>query len=123
MACANFPIFRVQGGDFASGLKGLLVASDMQGRDAGWSSSVVGHRLLGEKVAEDLQILGELGEIPAPETVGVLLAGDLYVAEDFWVSAVVKAMFAMCGEPSEMDFAGLRASPETMIALAGARTR
>jgi 3',5'-cyclic-AMP phosphodiesterase len=58
------------------GLHGLLVTSDLQGVVRNWQTN--GVQLLGEVVAETLADLGETGEIPLPERIGVLLAGDLY---------------------------------------------
>ena len=56
-------------------LKGVVVASDLQGRelDAGAPG-----RLLGEAVAEELALLGELEEIPPTNQMLVLLCGDLF---------------------------------------------
>jgi 3',5'-cyclic-AMP phosphodiesterase len=79
---ASFPIYRAYGHGLPPGLGALLVTSDLQGREPDWSNPVGKRRLLGELVAEELHILCELGELPSAETTGVLLAGDLYVAED-----------------------------------------
>jgi len=79
---ASFPIYRVHAHGLPPGLKALLVTSDLQGREPERSRPVEERRLLGELVAEEIQILGELGEVPSANTTGVLLAGDLYVAED-----------------------------------------
>lgn len=56
--------------------------SDLQGREPEGSKRGSKRRLLGELVAEEFQVLAELGEVPSTDTIGVLLAGDLYVAED-----------------------------------------
>ncbi len=83
VASASFPIFRAKGVGIPSALGALIVMSDLQGREPGWSKPAVERRLLGEIVAEELQILSELEEIPfPPRSIGVLLAGDLYVAQD-----------------------------------------
>jgi hypothetical protein len=58
-------------------LDGLILTSDLQGRELlpdGRPGS-----LLGEVVADELQLLSELGEIPPFSRLGVILAGDLYV--------------------------------------------
>ncbi len=55
----------------------LLVTSDLQGvatSDVHEGAAA----LVGEVLAEELSILGDLGELPHPNHVGILLAGDLY---------------------------------------------
>lgn len=82
---AVFPVLRAYGTFPAlssMGLSALLVASDMQGREPEPSSGRYKQRLLGELVAEEIQALSELGELPQSNSIGVLLAGDLFVTED-----------------------------------------
>jgi hypothetical protein len=54
-------------------LEGLLVCSDLQGRELGGEG-----RLLGELVAERVERLAGRAGLPPAERIGVLLAGDLY---------------------------------------------
>ena len=82
VATGNFHLFQASGLGVTSGLRGLLVASDMQGREAEFNRFDGQRRLLGEVVAEEVEIISQLGILPPPESIGVLLAGDLYVAED-----------------------------------------
>lgn len=53
----------------------LVLTADLQGREASPKN-----RLLGEAVAEELQLLVELSEIPAVDT--AILAGDLFEYDD-----------------------------------------
>lgn len=82
VASASFPIVRAHATGIPSGLEALLVMSDLQGREPEGSKRGGKRRLLGELVAEEFQVLAEFGEVPSTDTIGVLLAGDLYVAED-----------------------------------------
>jgi hypothetical protein len=54
-------------------LRGLVLTGDLQAREVGPQ-----RRLAGEALAEELEMLGELGELPALRDMGVVLAGDLY---------------------------------------------
>ena len=60
-----------------TGVAGLILASDLQGRDR-HSNANGEHRLLGETLAEELRTLARLGTLPPVEHLGILLAGDLY---------------------------------------------
>lgn len=82
VASTSLPIFRALGVGLTAGIESLLVVSDLQGREPEWNKPIEDRRLLGELLAEEIQILGEMGEIPSPETMGVILAGDLYVSQD-----------------------------------------
>jgi len=53
------------------GVSAIVVTSDLQGREKGGAN-----RLLGEVVCEELELLCDMGEIPAVN--GLVLAGDLY---------------------------------------------
>lgn len=80
-ASGVFPLFSARCTGLPAPLAGLIAASDLQGREPHWQ--VKGDRpprLLGELLAEELSVLSELGEIPPLDAIGVLLAGDLYVA-------------------------------------------
>ena len=82
VASASFPIFRAKGSGIPSALGTMIVMSDLQGREPGLNKPVETRRLLGEVVAEEIQLLSELGEIPSARTIGLLLAGDLFVTQD-----------------------------------------
>ncbi|KFA88353.1 metallophosphoesterase family protein [Archangium violaceum] len=58
-------------------LEALIVTSDLQGvaTNAEFEGAAA---LLGEVLAEELVILADLGELPHPNHIGILLAGDLY---------------------------------------------
>jgi len=59
------------------GLQAIVATSDLQGR--GPATLGGDHSpLLGELLAEELEVLAELGEIPLAEATGVILAGDLF---------------------------------------------
>lgn len=81
VASGSFPIVQAHATGIPAELGALLVMSDLQGREPVWSKQDIKCRLLGELVAEEFHVLAELGEIPSADTIGVLLAGDLYVAE------------------------------------------
>ena len=58
-------------------MTGLIVASDLQGRDR-HQNATGERRLLGEVLAEELRALSDFGDLPPVNALGVLLAGDLY---------------------------------------------
>lgn len=62
----------------------ILVASDLQGVEDKWQAESAGRqpRLIGKMLADEVYALSELGEIPPPDRIGVILAGDLYVSVD-----------------------------------------
>ena len=69
----------------ATGLKdlsGLIVTGDLQYREIAGENATAG-RLLGERLADELATLADLGELPPAELTGVILTGDLYCGEDF----------------------------------------
>ncbi len=72
-----FPLLRGTVDTLPDEVSALLVLSDLQGvaPHALQDGAVA---LLGEVLADELAILGELGELPMPGTIGVVLAGDLY---------------------------------------------
>lgn len=58
-------------------LDGIIVTSDLQGREAKWSVAS-DPRLLGELLIDELELLAEVGEVPSLRRLGVILAGDFY---------------------------------------------
>lgn len=73
----HFPLLRAAVDALPEDVEALLVMSDLQG--VATSASHEGAAaLLGEVLAEELALLGDLGELPHPNHVGILLAGDLY---------------------------------------------
>jgi len=73
----HLPILRAVVDHLPDGLQAIVATADLQGRglerEDGRPSP-----LLGELLAEELESLAKLGEIPSPDTTGVILAGDLY---------------------------------------------
>ena len=79
VATDRFCVFRAAGVGLPPPLQAVLVMSDIQGREPSWDRPGKVQRLLGEVIAEDLGVLSDLGDLPPRETIGVLLAGDLFV--------------------------------------------
>lgn len=73
----HFPLLRATVDTLPGDIAALLVMSDLQGvlTSASYEGAAA---LLGEVLAEELALLGDLGELPHPNHVGILLAGDLY---------------------------------------------
>jgi hypothetical protein len=63
-------------------LSALIVTGDLQFREIAGDNANTG-RLLGERLADELATLADLGELPPKELTGVILTGDLYCSEDF----------------------------------------
>lgn len=78
----QFPLFAVGAEGLPSNLGGILVMSDLQGREIERSSTSRDSRLLGEVVAEEFAVLSELDVLPSADSIGVLLAGDFHVDAD-----------------------------------------
>lgn len=78
----QFPLFAVGTVGLPSNLGGLLVMSDLQGREIEPDSTSRESRLLGEVVAEEFAVLSELDVLPSADSIGVLLAGDFHVDAD-----------------------------------------
>jgi Icc protein len=74
---AHFPLLRAAVDTLPEDMEALLVMSDLQGV-ATHAASEGASALLGEVLAEELALLGDMGELPHPNHVGILLAGDLY---------------------------------------------
>jgi Icc protein len=75
-------IFRALATGIPEILRALIVMSDLQGREHSLADSGKERRLLGEVVAEELSFLCEMGELPPSDSIGVVLAGDLFVVPD-----------------------------------------
>lgn len=58
----------------------LVITSDLQGREKDSSAGDGSKRLLGEILAEELKVLQELGCLPQPDKLAVILCGDLYTS-------------------------------------------
>lgn len=82
VASGLFPFYRGGCEGLSEGVSALVVASDLQGREPPWLALGGTGRLLGEVLAEELLLLSEMEEIPRPESVGIVLAGDLFVVPD-----------------------------------------
>lgn len=79
---SQFPLFAVGVAGLPSNVAGILVMSDLQGREIKLDSTSRESRLLGEVVAEEFAVLTELGVLPSADSIGVLLAGDFHVDSD-----------------------------------------
>lgn len=62
-------------------LAALVVMGDLQFRELSINSRDRPARLLGEVVSEELAVLSELGELPPPDSTGIVLTGDLFCEE------------------------------------------
>ena len=94
--------------ELPEGLSALVLAGDLQGR--------CGARLLGEQLADEI-VARAGGDLPAPDRIGVLLAGDLYAApranvrgasgpvESVWeaFAASVRWVAGVAGNHDEID--------------------
>jgi Icc-related predicted phosphoesterase len=74
-----FRLYRSMATGLPHELAGILLTSDLQGTEPSWQRRKGESRLLGEAVAEELAVLCDLGGLPPRESIGVILAGDLYV--------------------------------------------
>jgi Icc-related predicted phosphoesterase len=70
------PILLAQVDSLPPGLEAIIATSDLQGIEPKT------RRLLGHAVAEELETLADLGQIPSPQTTGIIFAGDLYGQTD-----------------------------------------
>lgn len=82
VASGLFPLYRGGCKGLPEGLSALVAASDLQGREPPWLAIGGAGRLLGEVMVEELLMLSEMEEMPRPESVGIVLAGDLFVVPD-----------------------------------------
>ena len=73
----HLPILQGHAPDLPDGVDAVIVASDLQAFDTDLVPPPE-RRLIGLELAEELELLCELGELPDASRVGVLLAGDLY---------------------------------------------
>ncbi|MGW9210406.1 metallophosphoesterase family protein [Embleya sp. NPDC055664] len=75
---ARLPVGRLRVDRLPAGCDAVLVAGDLQGvAPSPWGGPPV---LLGVALADFLTVWAQEGSAPAPERVGVVLAGDLYAA-------------------------------------------
>ena len=72
MRSVTLPFYRAIVDELPKGISSFVITSDLQGREENKTTN----RLVGEAVAEELNLLYELGEIPSISFVA--LAGDLY---------------------------------------------
>jgi Icc protein len=70
------PVLLAEVDSLPEGLEAIIATSDLQGIDP------KNQRLLGYLVAEELEILANVGKIPSPKTTGVILAGDFHAQID-----------------------------------------
>lgn len=63
-----------------AGIEAVVATSDLQGRE-GPGTEPKNSRLLGQAVAEEIELLSSLRELPPLANTGVILAGDLYARE------------------------------------------
>ena len=72
---AELPFIKVFVNHLPDELDAIVTCADLQGR---WKDGA----LIGCIVAEELQVLSRMGELPAAEKTGVLLCGDFYAREN-----------------------------------------
>lgn len=73
------PVVRVRAAGLPAALEALVIAGDLQAREA---ADAAPGRLVGELIARRLVDLARAGVLPDPARTGVLLAGDLYTVPD-----------------------------------------
>lgn len=101
----GLPFMRGRAQGLPEPLEALVLAADLQGRALPGlhAPEDAPLPLLGEAVAEELQALAELEQLPPVDRIGVVLAGDLYAAPDarkLGATGDVRAVwqaFARCG--------------------------
>jgi hypothetical protein len=74
------PFLRAEVDALPDGLEGLLVTGDLQGRERE-TAAVSEARLLGVRLADELELLAEFQMMPSLAATGVILAGDFYAHE------------------------------------------
>lgn len=74
---SHVPCFHAQVDGLPEGMDALIATSDLQGLEPLHKASGE-PRLLGQVLADELEVLSELGEVPPLDRVGVILAGDLF---------------------------------------------
>ncbi len=72
---ANLPFIKVFVNYLPDGLDAIVACADLQGR---WKDG----SLIGCIVAEELEILSQMDELPAVEKTGIILCGDFYAREN-----------------------------------------
>ena len=82
----TLPLFDAVVDQLPAGMEAIVAAADLQGREPRWqaveSQGVAEPRLLGELLADELEVLSEIGALPALDKVGVILAGDMFAKPD-----------------------------------------
>jgi 3',5'-cyclic-AMP phosphodiesterase len=80
----RLPFLRGRVDELPASLDAVILAADLQGRALPELHAPEGLALplVGEAVADELHTLAQLEQLPPPERVGVVLAGDLYAAPD-----------------------------------------
>lgn len=73
----KLPLLRGTVDRLPAGLEAILVTADLQGREPAYVGSTDA-RLLGHRLADELALLSDSGEIPSLSSIGVILAGDFY---------------------------------------------
>lgn len=79
LARKRLPVLQATVRTLPQPLAGLMLTADLQGFDPDSSFESVPPTQLGHTVAQDLWLLAEQKRIPPIETLGFILAGDLYV--------------------------------------------
>jgi Icc protein len=73
----SLPLLRATVDALPSDMEAVLALSDLQGM-APHALREGAAALLGEVLADDLALMGEVGDLPHPSRTGILLAGDLF---------------------------------------------
>ncbi len=73
----RLPLLRATVDTLPPGLEAVIALSDLQGV-APHAQREGAVALLGEVMADELALMGEVGDLPHPSVTGILLAGDLY---------------------------------------------
>jgi len=83
---ATLPLLDAVVDHLPTGVEAIVVAADLQGREPRWqaasSPAATEPRLLGELLADELEVLSEIDALPALDKVGVILAGDMFAKPD-----------------------------------------
>ena len=125
----SIPCLRAQVDGLPDELDALVAAGDLQGREPSYKCSDE-PRLLGQLLADELELLSEVGEIPPLERVGVVLAGDLFArtgldrrggmgdVRDVWLALAAQCRW-VTGVAGNHDVFGLKPSLPDFRAFCG----